>query len=327
MWKRDLRPNRHVRPHASLLPPTDTHSERVDVADTPRDLVHVHLGVHDREELVRLRVRAESAVDRLGNVVHHQVQVHLVRLKETNQQRGNTTDGTQPTHDSNRACVKVVWMSQACIVRSHADASLKCCFSRACRACPTHLLSLAVEAVLERDDIAVVHHAEDLKLAVLEFRVLRKTTVEGGTGRATRVRGKPTRESEEAPNKSTRPYQSCTSAQCLVRLVHECVFSSVGEGCPSAARPPSAGFSCPSVVRTWSTFLMATVSPVSMTVAWYTTPKLPFPMTRSAAYRTAPISFFLVGGAVEPTPDDDAEEPLEPCSSFIVFSFSLISPC
>lgn len=34
----------------------------------------------------------------------------------------------------------------------------------------------------------------------------------------------------------------------------------------------------------WSTFLMATISPVSTTAAWNTTPKDPFPIMRSAEY-------------------------------------------
>ena len=31
--------------------------------------------------------------------------------------------------------------------------------------------------------------------------------------------------------------------------------------------------------QTWRTFLMATISPVSQSLAWYTTPKLPLPIT------------------------------------------------
>lgn len=37
----------------------------------------------------------------------------------------------------------------------------------------------------------------------------------------------------------------------------------------------------------WSTFLMATISPESHSFAWYTTPKLPFPMTLVSVYDTS----------------------------------------
>lgn len=37
----------------------------------------------------------------------------------------------------------------------------------------------------------------------------------------------------------------------------------------------------------WRTFLMATISPESQSFAWYTTPKLPLPMTLVSVYATS----------------------------------------
>lgn len=52
-------------PGLSVCVVTDANTERVDIAQTARDLVHVDLGVHDWQKLVGLGVGAQSAVNRL----------------------------------------------------------------------------------------------------------------------------------------------------------------------------------------------------------------------------------------------------------------------